>query len=243
VCQAHLGKILKDGPPIELEHGKLIDWTFNWTAKAKGGSFKVTVGGAGVGERSVIEITDKELEILSGEIKTVDSFGVWGCPGDDQPTWYLDLFLGDVLGCSSDARERLIWFEENADSDHADSTAIPFTPKPAKSNLTGVWKNYDTDSSFRYKQNGDVLTVNLVTSETMSYLAASFRIGEGNLISTSYTFRVKNDPVRRVWRGRASGRIVDESTILMTQPEVRLNEDGSIKSQETVKVKYLRFEE
>ncbi|MDB4864298.1 terpene cyclase/mutase family protein [Pirellulaceae bacterium] len=243
VCQAHLGKILKDGPPIELEHGKLIDWTFNWTAKAKGGSFKVTVGGAVVGERSVIEITDKELEILSGEIKTVDSFGVWGCPGDDQPTWYLDLFLGDVLGWSSDARERLIWFEENADSDHPDSTAIPFAPKPAKSNLTGVWKNDDADSSFRYKQNGDVLTVDLVTSETMSYLAASFRIVEGNLISTSYTFRVKNDPVRRVWRGRASGRIVDESTILMTQPEVRLNEDGSIKSQGTVKAKYLRFEE
>ena len=84
--------------------------------------------------------------------------------------------------------------------------------------------------------------VELIASETMSYLSASFSVIDDQLVSTSYSFRVKGDPRRTLWRRKASGQIVDGSTILMTYPTIYLNNDGSLRSQGTTKASYIRFE-
>lgn len=84
------------------------------------------------------------------------------------------------------------------------------------------------------------MTAELIESERMSYFSARFRIVDNRMVSIEYTFRIKNDPRRTLWKRSASGQIVDDSTILMTYPTIYLNKVGSLRAQGTKKSTYRR---
>jgi chemotaxis protein histidine kinase CheA len=106
--------------------------------------------------------------------------------------------------------------------------------------LTGKWRSPETGSVIQLKQQGNIITVSVVSSPTASFIEGVLKLNGKTLKSTSYTFGVKGDPRKTKFPSYVRGYIMADGRLSFSIPTVKLNNNGALLSKGRMKAVYTR---